>query len=125
VLHPGLIRLILLDIFRHLDERDKPYFRESREERFGTTLEAACADHEGKLASFRQSLAPLRATLQGQPYLGGAAPNYADYLVFGAFQWPRMVSRFALIAEDDPIAGWFERCLDLFDGLGRRALPGN
>jgi hypothetical protein len=34
-----------------------------------------------------------------------------------------MVSRFAVLTDDDPVAGWFERCLDLFDGLGRKALP--
>jgi glutathione S-transferase len=124
-LHRGVIDLILLDIYEQLHEADKPYFRESRERRFGRPLEAIQAGRETRVAAFRASLQPLRTTLTGQPWLGGKSPLYADYLVFGAFQWGRMVSRFVLLAEDDPIAGWFERCLDLFDGLGRNALPGN
>jgi glutathione S-transferase len=124
-LHRGVIDLILLDIYEQLHESDKPYFRESRERRFGRPLEAIQAGRETRVAAFRAGLQPLRTTLTVQPWLGGQSPLYADYLVFGAFQWARMVSRFVLLAEDDPIAGWFERCLDLFDGLGRDARPGN
>ena len=58
-----------------------------------------------------------------QEFLGGAAPNYGDYIVFGAFQWARTISDFRLLADDDPIFAWFQRMGDLFDGLGREA-PG-
>lgn len=121
VLHPGLARLIVADVWAHLHEKDKPYFRESREKRFGTTLEAFCADRESKLAAFRQSLTPLRTTLRGQPYLGGEAADYADYIVFGGFQWARCTSAVQLLAADDPIAAWRNRLLDAFDGLAGKA----
>jgi len=122
-LHRGVIDLVLLDIYSQLHESDKPYFRSTRERRFGRPLEDVQAGRETRVAAFRAGLQPLRSALAAQPWLGGASPLYADYLVFSAFQWARMVSRFALIAEDDPIAPWFERCLDLFSGLGRNALP--
>ena len=32
-----------------------------------------------------------------------------------------MTSPFRLLADDDPVLAWFGRCLDLYDGLGRRA----
>jgi glutathione S-transferase len=121
VLHPGLARLIVSDVHDHLHEKDKPYFRKSREDRFGTTLEAFCADREIKLAAFRQSLTPLRMTLQSQPYLGGETPNYADYVVFGGFQWARCTSPVQLLAADDPVAAWRKRLLDAFDGLAGKA----
>jgi glutathione S-transferase len=121
VVHPGLARLIMADVWAHLHEKDKPYFRESREARFGMTLEAFCADRETKLAAFRQSLAPLRATLQGQPYVAGAAPDYGDYIVFSAFQWARATSPLQLLASDDPIAAWRRCLLDAFDGLAAKA----
>ena len=54
--------------------------------------------------------------------LGGETPSYADYVVFGSLQWPRCASRFELLEADDPIAEWRERMLDLFDGLGRKAM---
>src|SRR4051795_1279532 len=37
-LHPPLLRAILLDLYRHLHEKDKAYFRESREKRLGGGL---------------------------------------------------------------------------------------
>ena len=117
VLHPGLARLIMVDVHEHLHEKDKSYVRKSREARFGMTLEAFCDDRETKLAAFRQSLTPLRATLQSQPYLGGDTPDYADYIVFGGFQWARCTSSLQLLAGDDPIAAWRKRLLDAFDGL--------
>ena len=66
---------------------------------------------------------PLRQTVEAQPFLGGAAPSYADYLAFGPFQWARSISASKLLEDDDPVAVWVERCLDLYDGLGRSA-PG-
>jgi glutathione S-transferase len=120
VLHPGMIRFVLLDIWKHLDPRDKDYFRKTREERFGVTLEAYVAEREKYLKGFRDSLSPLRQTLKAQPFLGGDKPLQADYIVFGGFQWARAISDFALLAGDDPVAAWRERLLDLFGGLARK-----
>jgi glutathione S-transferase len=67
---------------------------------------------------------PMRLTLKTQAYLGGEKPNYFDYIVFGGFQWARVVSPFfKLLAEGDPIYAWRERLLDAFDGMARRS-PG-
>lgn len=121
VLHLGIIRLVLLDIHRQIGPADQAYFRQSREERFGTTLEAFVADREQRLPAFRDSLAPLRRTLERQDFLAGEAPAYADYAVFGAFQWARAVSDFELLAENDPVRAWRGRMLDAFGGLARRS----
>ena len=110
---------ILRDILDHLDEGDKVYFRESREKRLGVTLEDFQAGREAKLPAMRDSLAPLRTVLSEQPFLSGAAPMYADYAMFGPFQWARCASAFELLADGDPIAAWRERMLDLFGGLAR------
>ena len=121
VLQPGLIRFVVLDIWRHAAPGDQDYFRRSREERFGTSLEAVVADREAGLPAFRDSLTPLRRTVERQPFLGGETPAYADYIVFGAFQWARAISDFELLAEGDPIYAWRGRVLDLHGGLARRA----
>ena len=70
---------------------------------------------------FRKSLDPMRLTLKTQPFLGGVAPNYADYIVFGPFQWARAISPFKLLAEDDAIYAWRERMLDAFGGMARNS----
>ncbi|GJD51170.1 Beta-etherase [Methylobacterium crusticola] len=124
VLHGALVPLILLDVHRHLDEPDRRYFRESREARFGTSLEAVCPDPDAQLASFRRALSPVRATLRGQPFLGGAAPLYADFVVMGAFLWARGVSPLGLLPDDDPVAGWRARMLERLSDEARRLTAG-
>jgi glutathione S-transferase len=121
VLQPALIGFVVLDICRHSAPRDQPYFRQSREERLGTTLENAVKDRDARLPAFRDSLAPLRRTVERQKFLGGDAPTYADYVVFGAFQWARAISDFELLAADDPIAAWRGRLLDAFGGYARQS----
>ena len=123
VVNGGIARLIITDIFAVLDEKDRSYFRETREKRFGATLEAVVADRDTRVAGFRQSLEPLRAVLGAQPYLGGEMPLYADYAVFGSFQWARCASPFQLLTTDDPVWAWRNRLLAAFDGLARKA-PG-
>jgi len=115
ILLPSLLPLILVDVFEHLHEKDRVYFRSSRERRLGMTLEAACADRDKKVFGFRQSLEPLRATLKMQSFLGGTTPNYADYIVFGGFMWSRSTSPFELLEKDDPVALWRDRLLDRFE----------
>ena len=77
-------------------------------------------DRGARLPAFRDSLAPLRRTLERQKFLAGDAPAYADYIVFGAFQWARAISDFELLAGDDPVAAWRGRLLDAFGGLARK-----
>jgi glutathione S-transferase len=121
ILHAALFRPLVLDIWRHVHEKDRDYFRKSREERLGTTLEAAAADREARLPALRETLAPVRLTVRAQPFLGGERPLYADYIVFGAFQWARGISDLKLLAADDPVALWRERMLGLHDRLGAEA----
>ena len=101
-----------------------PPISENREARFGKPLEKVTANRDKAVEGFRKSLDPLRLTLRTQPCLGGAAPNYADYIVFGPFQWARVVSPFKLLEERDPVYAWRERLLDAFDGMARNS-PGH
>jgi glutathione S-transferase len=119
----GLFPLIVADIPAHLKPVDAAYFRSSREARFGKPLEQVAAARDTAVEGFRRALDPLRLTLKTQDFLGGAAPNYADYIVFGGFQWARVVSPFRLLAESDPVYAWREKLLDAFDGMARKS-PG-
>jgi glutathione S-transferase len=119
----GMFPLIVADIPGHLHPVDAVYFRTSREARLGKPLEETVAGREKSVEGFRRSLDPMRLTLRTQPYLGGDAPNYADYIVFGGFQWARAISPFKLLAENDPVYAWREKLLDAFDGMARKS-PG-
>ena len=122
VLLAGIARMVVADIHAVLDPADQAYFRTSREKRFGMTLEAAQADRDTRVEAFRRDLYPLRNALRAAPFLGGATPTYADFIVFGCFQWPRCVSPFQLLAADDAVEAWRQRMLDLHGGLAR-AVP--
>lgn len=119
VVHAGLSKMIIADIHAVLAPQDQAYFRMTRESRFGMPLERLQADRETALPAFRKALHPLRMVLRAQPFLGGAAPLYADAIIFGAFQWARCTSPFRLLAEDDPLEAWRQRMLDLHDGMAR------
>jgi len=121
VLLPGIATLIVRDLLDVVADKDKAYFRTSRETRFGRTLEEVQAGREDRVAAFRASLTPLRLALQGRQWLGGAQPSYADHIVAGTLMWPRCASAFPTIAADGPVAEWFGRVLDLYGGLGRSA----
>lgn len=118
-LHPYLGAAALTDIHARLAPKDQAYFRENREQRYGKTLEDVSAGRDAGRAAFRASLEPLRSMLTYQPFIGGASPLYPDYIVFSAFQWVRVMSQYGTIAADDAVSAWFERCLDLYNGLGR------
>jgi glutathione S-transferase len=117
----GMFPLIVADIPGHLAPVDADYFRKSREARFGKPLQEVVANREQSVIGFRKSLEPMRLTLKSQPYLGGETPNYADYIVFGGFQWARVVSPFKLLEDSDPIYAWRERLLDAFGGMARKS----
>jgi glutathione S-transferase len=117
----AIFAFIALDILERIADEDRDYFRASREKRVGMTLEAFVAGRDAKVSVFRASLAPLRRTLTAQPFFAGDEPLYADYAVFGPFQWARCISPFTLLEKDDPVRLWRDRLLDRFGGLARKS----
>jgi glutathione S-transferase len=118
--HGGIARLILKDLHDSLDPIDQAYFRASREKMYKQTLEDLQAGREERVDAFRKSLQPMRMALAHGPYISGEQPGYADYLAFGGFMWARVSSPFQLLAEDDVVHAWRERCLDLYGGAARK-----
>lgn len=120
MVNASIVRLIVSDIPALLGE-ERAYFVESREKRFGIALDQVTADREARLPDFRAGLAPLRLVFRDQPFLGGAAPDYADCVVFGSFMWARSVSPLRLLEPDDAVFAWRERMLDVAGGTARSA----
>jgi glutathione S-transferase len=121
--HPALFPIIVGDLYDRVRPVDQPYFRESRGKRLGTADFAGfqAKAREKGVAAFRGALEPARRMLRDQAFLAGAHPAYPDYALAGAFLWARTVSPLALLETDDPIQGWRERMLDLYDGMARKA----
>ena len=119
-LQPLLLQIMILELFERLQDRDKAYFRESREKRFGRSLEDHAALADEAKQRLPAMLAPLSMTLNSQAWLGGDVPSYADYIALGAFQWVRTSSSFDLPGfAGEKVADWHAAMLDLHDGLAR------
>ncbi|MBW3098723.1 glutathione S-transferase family protein [Pseudohoeflea coraliihabitans] len=117
----ALVPIILKDVHSCVVPEDKAYFRQSREARFGMTLEEVVADRQAAAAAYPSKLDALRHTLKFQLFIGGEGPLFADHIVFGCLQWARLVRPQWLLPAGDPVNDWFERCLDLYGGVGRSA----
>jgi glutathione S-transferase len=120
-LSPAIARVIILDILDRVHEKDRAYFRASREQRFGRSLEEVAADRPANLAAVRQALLPVRRALAAADFIAGSAPAYADYCVFGLLMWARCVSPVELLEAGDPVFAWRDRLLDAFGGMARAA----
>ena len=122
VLHPEILQLLVLDIYNNLSTQDQSYFRDSREKRFGKTLEQVAENRQERLPRIRKLLTPLRSTLSKQEYLSGETPGFSDYIVFGAFQWARCMSGFLILNADDIIYKWRDKMLNMHEKLALNAL---
>ena len=77
------------------------------------------ADRATHLPAIRASLAPLRTHLQKFPFLGGSAPNFADYIALGGFYWAASAGTLPLLERDDSLRDWLDRGFNLYGGIAR------
>ena len=121
--HPAVMKVIVIDLFNHLHEKDLDYFRRSREKRYGKTLESYAAEPRAALAALRGALEAYFAgravdfdiplapagtpfqqavwqALRGIPY--GATASYAE--IARHIGRPRAVRAVGLANARNPIA---------------------
>ncbi|WCL54872.1 glutathione S-transferase family protein [Gimibacter soli] len=117
----GIFPMIVADIASVLDDENAVYFRQTREKYLGRSLEEAQAGREAAHAQFLKGLAPVRATLERQPYLGGNRPGFADFALMGTLMWPHVVSGFDVLEGAGPIVDWRTRMDAEMGGVMDRA----
>lgn len=110
---------LMLENTQLLEADDAAHIRAGTEGALKKSLEELAAGKDKALAAFGRQLDPVRSVLRGQPFISGSAPRYADYVLFSVFQWPRITTRTPIVAPDDVLSAWFDRMLDLYDGMGR------
>ena len=116
---PAMLVAIVADIHERIDPADEVYFRESMEKLLKKPLEQARLERDEALKRVGRAVEPMQATLKRQPFVAGATPAYADYILFSVFQWPRVMSPGDVLSPEDPLHAWRERVLDLFGGFAR------
>lgn len=99
-------------------EHDKEYITRSREVMLGKKLEDMQAGREDRLHPISAALEPLRMALREHRFLGGSAPNYADYRILGGFLWLASLAQTPALAADDPLRTWYESLCAMYGGLG-------
>ncbi len=117
---PRLAQMLMIDVLGIVDDKDATHMRKTIEAAFKKSLEELSARRGDDIAGFRRLLDPVQVSLRTQPFISGATPAYADYIVFSLLQWARIVSGFEVIEATDLIAAWRERMLDLYGGLARK-----
>lgn len=105
---PGII---ILDIYNFIADEDKAYFRESREERIGKTLEEFSATPELHIQGLQSELEHVRKLLATTPYLGGDKPDYSDICLLGTFLWIATSGTTNFLEKDDVVNEWYQRVL--------------
>ncbi|MCI2284188.1 glutathione S-transferase N-terminal domain-containing protein [Colwellia sp. MSW7] len=113
---PGIL---ILDLYHLLAEQDKDYFRKTREERLGASLEVFGATPEKHIQGLQDELADVREILTTQDYLGGDTADYRDICLLGTFLWIANSSNKTFLNEDDPVYTWYQRVLNDY----RMAIP--
>ncbi|HEY0802391.1 MAG TPA: glutathione S-transferase N-terminal domain-containing protein, partial [Steroidobacteraceae bacterium] len=115
-----MFRVYVKDVHDAARPEDRPYFRESREKNMkGKTLESFTADRATYLPAIRASLAPLRTHLKRYPFLGGEAPNFADYIALGSFYWAASAATLPMLERDDALRDWLDRGFNLYGGIAQ------
>ena len=116
---PAMMPVIVADVHERVDPADEPYFRQQFEGFLKCTLEEARARRPQAHERLHRALEPMQAALKRQDFVCGAAPAYGDYILFSLFQWARIMSPQDVLASQDPLHGWRNRMLDLYDGFAR------
>ena len=106
---PGII---LLDLYNVIADQDKEYYRHTREERIGTSLEEFAAAPEKHIQGLQAELAYVRELLANQNYLGGDKPDYSDICLLGTFLWIATCGTTDFLEKDDVVYAWYQRVLN-------------
>ncbi|WP_368085689.1 glutathione S-transferase N-terminal domain-containing protein [Vibrio splendidus] len=87
-LHSEIAKIAIFDIYCKLKDRDKAYFRSSREKHFQDTLENVQSNNQ-ELAKIDllKKIKVLESYLAKTRYLSDEAPMYSDYIVYGTLKW--------------------------------------
>jgi len=112
VLSKHIPGIIILDLYNLIADQDKEYFRRTREERLGTSIEEFAATPDKYIKGLQAELAFVRELLADQNYLGGDNPDYRDICLLGTFLWIANCGTTEFLEKDDVIYAWYQRVLN-------------
>ncbi|OZJ01888.1 hypothetical protein BZG36_05042 [Bifiguratus adelaidae] len=114
-LNGATLHLIALDIWKKLDPESQVYFRKSREERLGRTLESLEEDKPRARAKVKEALTLFHQMISEENYLSGDYVGYSDFIMAALFIWVEHMNpqefeeTYLKAVDDDKIRQWWER----------------
>ena len=116
-IHKKGMKLFALAIFNSITDKDKDYFRTTREKRLGTTLEelAKSADPAVLVDAYQT----MEVYLQEQPFFGGDAPNYVDITVLSHLQLPAQLGDANPLPKLPAMTKWTQNCARVLPDIKR------
>lgn len=111
-LYPTITRLIVRDIAEKLSPVDHEYFRTSREQRLGGTLEDIQRGRDKERERLAVFLKPYRRRLDVAPFLGGQSLLFSDIALAASFCWAKAMSSYDTFNGDPVFGAWFEKVLE-------------
>jgi glutathione S-transferase len=93
---------------------DQRYFRASREQKLGKTLESIDAIAPQKRQLIGAALEPVRERLLVNRYLGGERPDYQDICLLSSFLWLFTLTDIQLLEKEDGVYHWYQHMLAYF-----------
>lgn len=105
----GVFKVVAPKICDLLEGEDQAYFKASREQRLGVSLEALAQQEQKYRAVLNATLEPLRALLSQQPCVSGEQVGGADVLVLACLLWAEAILGPDYLPEEDPISNWRQR----------------
>ena len=117
---PALIPFLMRDVLDCVGEADGAHLRRQIESAMKKSLEELSAGREKAVQAFRRKLQPVRKALETRRF---SRRRRADLRGLYLVRNPAMgARRFAggSARRGDVVAAWFERVLDLYDGVGRK-----
>lgn len=113
-LFPAIGPMLFYRVANALNPEEKDYFKTTREERFGMPLEKLAQNPELP-AKMDAALKALELELGQGPFLGGDAPDLADYIAASPFMWQYSISSETLYKAPPAVEQWFARISTHYD----------
>ncbi len=114
-LFPALGPLMFHRVATALPADEAAYFTETREERFGKTLEDL-ADDPLLPVKFQAALELLVPELKKSDFLGGDQPDLSDYVAASPLMWQRSITHEKICTTPPRVTKWLEKLSAHFDG---------
>lgn len=113
---PAAVPICLYQAWLHMDAASQIYMRETREARFGKTLEALTVDEIQGRAGLAAALAPFEDTLANSDYVSGETPAFADFVLYGVLKWTDILSTYPPLENDSAVSRWYTRLSNAYGG---------